>query len=173
MAVLCRLSYSSGMGETGIMIEASRRLRPMLAAALLFLAACGGDSGGGQQGPTLVIETDGSEVEVAVEVADTDRERAQGLMGREELPDDAGMVFLVEEPIPSGFWMKGTLIPLSIAFWGPEERIFRILDMDPCRASPCTVYDPRGEWVGALEVNQGFFREHGVEVGDAVRLEGA
>jgi uncharacterized protein len=144
----------------------------MLAAALLFFSACGGDSGGGgPRGPTLVIETDGGDVEVAVEVADTEEERAQGLMGREDLPADAGMVFLVEEPIPSGFWMKGTLIPLSIAFWGPDERIFRILDMDPCRATPCTVYDPQGEWVGALEVNQGFFQEQSVEVGDAVRLE--
>jgi uncharacterized membrane protein (UPF0127 family) len=67
--------------------------------------------------------------------------------------------------------MKNTLIPLSIAFWGRNDRIFRILDMDPCRAEPCTLYDPQGLWVGALEVNQGFFQDHGVEVGDAVRLE--
>ena len=118
-----------------------------------------------------MIETDSGEVEVAVEVADTEQERTRGLMGREELSPDAGMLFLVDEPVLSAFWMKNTLIPLSIAFWGPDERIFRILDMDPCRAAPCPLYDPRGAWVGALEVNQGFFQEHDVEVGDAVRLE--
>jgi uncharacterized membrane protein (UPF0127 family) len=151
------------------MIEASRRLRPMALAALVLLGACGGQEPAAR--PTLVIETDGGDVEVAVEIADSSDERARGLMGREELADGAGMVFLVGEPVPSAFWMKGTLIPLSIAFWGRDQRIFRILDMDPCRAEPCPLYDPRGQWVGALEVNQGFFRDHGVEVGDAVRLE--
>jgi uncharacterized membrane protein (UPF0127 family) len=142
----------------------------MVAAALILLGACGG----GEEragGPILVIEADGGEVQVAVEIADSPDELATGLMGRERLAQNAGMVFLVEEPVPNPFWMKNTLIPLSIAFWGPDGRIFRILDMDPCRSATCRLYDPRGEWIGALEVNQGFFRDHGVEAGDAVRLE--
>jgi uncharacterized protein len=155
------------------MIEASRSVPPMLAAVFLLLPACASQPESQPQAdePTLVIETDRGKVEVAVEVADTEQERTRGLMGREELNPDAGMLFLVDEPVPGAFWMKNTLIPLSIAFWGPDERIFRILDMDPCRKAPCPFYDPRGEWVGALEVNQGFFREHGVEVGDSVRLD--
>jgi uncharacterized membrane protein (UPF0127 family) len=67
--------------------------------------------------------------------------------------------------------MKDTLIPLSIAFWDREGRIFRILDMEPCREETCRLYEPGGLWWGAVEVNQGFFEDRGVEVGDRVRLE--
>jgi uncharacterized membrane protein (UPF0127 family) len=148
------------------MIEAVRRLRPAIAAALVLLAACGEPAEA-----TLVIETGSDDVEVAVEVADTVRERSVGLMNRTELDPDAGMVFLVPEPTDGAFWMKDTLIPLSIAFWDQEGRIFRILDMEPCRREPCPLYEPGGRWSGAVEVNQGFFQDRGVEVGDRVRLE--
>jgi hypothetical protein len=54
--------------------------------------------------------------EIRVEVARTPEERAQGLMGRERLGKDDGMLFLFEVEDRHGFWMKNTLIPLSIAF---------------------------------------------------------
>jgi uncharacterized protein len=148
------------------MIEAARLLRPAIGAALVLLAACGEPSEA-----TMVIETGSEDVEVRVEVADTVRERSVGLMNRQELGEDAGMVFLVPEPTDGAFWMKDTLIPLSVAFWDREGRIFRILDMEPCRRDPCLLYEPGGRWSGAVEVNQGFFQDRGVEVGDRVRLE--
>ena len=155
------------MRHTGtVMIEAVRRLRPAIALATLLLAACSE-----QPEATVVIDSGSTDVEVAVEVADTNAERARGLMGREELDEDAGMVFLVPEPTPTPFWMKGTLIPLSVAFWDQEGRIFRIHDMEPCREEPCRLYEPGAPWTGALEVNQGFIEEHGVQVGDRIRLE--
>jgi uncharacterized membrane protein (UPF0127 family) len=119
----------------------------------------------------LTISGDGPDVRVQVEIAETAEDKTRGLMGRTSLPEDTGMVFLEEEPVVSGFWMKDTLIPLSIAFWDEDGRIFRILDMEPCLEDSCPTYDPRGAWVGALEVNQGFFEDHGVEVGDRVELE--
>jgi uncharacterized membrane protein (UPF0127 family) len=148
------------------MIEAARVLRPAIGAALVLLAACGEPSEA-----TLVIETGSDDVEVRVEVADTVQERSVGLMNRQELRKDAGMVFLVPEPTDGAFWMKDTLIPLSVAFWDQEGRIFRILDMEPCRRDPCRLYEPGGRWSGAVEVNEGFFQDRGVEVGDRVRLE--
>jgi uncharacterized membrane protein (UPF0127 family) len=171
MAVLCRLSYSSGPYAGHAMIKARGARRPTICAlaavaTAVVLAGCGGDAAK----RTLVIETDEGEVEVAVEVADNLWERARGLMGREELDEDAGMVFLVDEPTSTPFWMKDTLIPLSVAFWDRERRIFRIRHMEPCRAEPCPYYWPGGPWIGALEVNRGFFEEHGVEVGDRVSL---
>jgi uncharacterized protein len=152
------------------MIEAVRRLRPAtaFATALVLMAspACGE-----RPEAALEIDTGQDRVEVDVEVADTLRERAVGLMNREQLDEDAGMVFLVPEPTDGPFWMKDTLIPLSVAFWDREGRIFRILDMEPCREETCPLYEPGGLWWGAVEVNQGFFEDRGVEVGDRVRLE--
>jgi uncharacterized membrane protein (UPF0127 family) len=120
---------------------------------------------------TLSIEGNFGTVQVAVAIAETDEAKSRGLMGVEEMDPDAGMVFLQDEAARISFWMKDTLIPLSIAFWGPNERIATILDMDPCRTNTCPTYDPEIEWVGALEVSQGFFAEHGIEEGAQVRLE--
>lgn len=119
----------------------------------------------------LVIETDQGPVVLDVEIAETRRARAIGLMGRESLPENAGMVFLEREPVRQSFWMKNTLIPLSIAFWDDRNEILTILHMEPCRADPCPTYDPGVAWTGALEVNQGFFSGHGVKVGDQLTVE--
>jgi uncharacterized membrane protein (UPF0127 family) len=157
------------------MIDATRWVRPASAIAVaLLLAGCARTQQPEPPGPprgVLTISGDGPEVRVSVEIAETVEAKQRGLMGRRSLAPDAGMVFLEQEPAVSGFWMKDTLIPLSIAFWDEEGRIFRVIDMEPCLEEPCRTYDPRGAWVGAVEVNQGFFEEHGVEVGDRVKLE--
>jgi uncharacterized membrane protein (UPF0127 family) len=147
----------------------------MTAAAV----ACGGDAGEGEADGadalfsrgTLVIETDGGRVILEVEIAETRRARATGLMGRESLPEDAGMVFLERRPVRQSFWMKNTLIPLSVAVWDTRGEILAILDMEPCQADPCPTYDPGVAWTGAVEVNQGFFSRRGIEVGDQITLE--
>jgi uncharacterized protein len=143
---------------------------PRLACAIFvfFLAGCGGS----HDSPRAVIKTGDDEVVVHVEIADTSAERARGLMGRTELADDAGMVFAFPQGSTTPFWMKDTLIPLSIAYYGADGRIVRILDMEPCRRDPCPVYDPHATYRGALEVNQGEFRRWGVEVGDTLRVIG-
>lgn len=118
----------------------------------------------------LVIEASSGEIRLKVEIAATYESKVKGLMGRRSLPTDAGMVFLRNEPDLGSFWMKNTLIPLSLAVWGPDGRIGSILDMEPCREDPCPLYDPGVSWIGAVEVNQGFFDRSGVEVGDRVRV---
>lgn len=105
-----------------------------------------------------------------VEVADEPAERSVGLMGRTSLPEDRGMVFLFDGPVSTSFWMKDTLIPLSIAFWTEDQRIVAILDMEPCEADPCPTYGPGVPFVGAVEANQGWFERNGVRVGDGVEL---
>jgi uncharacterized protein len=125
-----------------------------------------------RDGPVVLIQTErGEEVAVEVEVADTQAEREVGLMNRESLPEDTGMIFLFEEETSGGFWMKNTLIPLSIAFAGGDGTILRILDMEPCEADPCEIYDPGVFYASALEVNQGAFASWGVEEGDLLTLE--
>ena len=153
-------------------------MRLVLTAILctLALAACGDDDGGGGgggTGPQVLIDTGEEEVAVDVEVADSDEERAAGLMHRELLPADAGMIFVFPEEASGGFWMKNTLIPLSIAFADADGRILRILDMEPCEADPCRIYDPGVSYRSALEVNQGAFSDWGVEEGDRLTLETA
>ena len=142
-------------------------MRPLALSLLVgFVVACGGD-----KEPRVVIQTKADEVNVHVEVADSRRERERGLMGRRELPDDAGMVFVFPTDSTSAFWMKDTLIPLSIAFYDESGRIVRILDMEPCRRDPCALYDPEASYRGALEVNRGAFERWGVRKGDVLRLE--
>jgi uncharacterized membrane protein (UPF0127 family) len=153
------------------MIEAVRLVRPaiVLVIALSGLLPGCSETGGAPEAVLEIRSGDGT-VDVDVEVADTALERSQGLMGREELAADAGMVFLVPEPTATSFWMKDTLIPLSVAFWDQQGRIFRIRHMEPCQREPCPTYQPGAPWTGAVEVNRGFFEAHGVQVGDVVRL---
>jgi uncharacterized protein len=149
-------------------------LAPMSRFALVLvafaLAACGGGGGDGG-GPRIVISTSSGEVTVDVGVADEEAERARGLMGRDRLAQDAGMVFVFPDDVRGPFWMKDTLIPLSIAFYDADGRIVRILDMEPCAQDPCPLYDPGVAYRGALEVNRGAFAEWNVREGDHVRLE--
>jgi uncharacterized protein len=124
-----------------------------------------------ETGPVVLIQTAAGEVAVPVEVADSQEEREVGLMNRESLPPDAGMIFLFDDDTQGGFWMKNTLIPLSIAFADADGTIVSILDMEPCEADPCEIYDPGVPYRSALEVNQGAFADWGVEVGDRLTLE--
>jgi hypothetical protein len=91
-------------------------------------------------------------------------------MGRTSLPADAGMVFTFPDEHEGAFWMKDTLIPLSIAFYAADGRILRILDMTPCTREPCELYDPGVSYRGALEVNRGAFRRWGISEGDRLRI---
>jgi hypothetical protein len=133
---------------------------------VVVLAACGG--GGG---PKAVIETGTGEAVVTVEIADSAAERERGLMGRRQLAQDAGMVFLFPQDTQDAFWMKDTLIPLSIAFYDASGRIVRIFDMVPCKKDPCPTYGPDVSYRGALEVNLGAFARWGVREGDRLRLD--
>ena len=108
-------------------------------------------------------------VDVPVFVADSFQLRRRGLMEREQLPADAGMLFVFDEPTDGGFWMKNTLIPLSIAFIGADRQVLEVADMVPCDADPCPVQRPKVEYRYALEVNRGFFDQHGITSGWMLR----
>ncbi|HEU5225764.1 MAG TPA: DUF192 domain-containing protein [Actinomycetota bacterium] len=145
------------------------RLAPLL---LLVAVACGSaeevsDPNGSA---ALSIRTDDGTISLDVQVADTSEERQTGLMGRESLSPYDGMAFVWQEPLVSTFWMKDTLIPLSIAFWDDDGRIISILDMDPCTEDPCPTYGPDEPFVGAVEVDRGTFERDGVALGDRVHL---
>jgi uncharacterized protein len=119
---------------------------------------------------TAVITTPHARISVRVEIADSEQTRERGLMFRRRLASRAGMAFVFPEDVSAAFWMKNTLIPLSIAFYDARGRIVRIIDMAPCRADPCAIYDPKTTYRGALEVNRGAFRRWKVHVGDRIAL---
>lgn len=103
--------------------------------------------------------------ELRVEVADDGEERALGLMYRDRLPEDQGMLFVYPELDERNFWMKNTRIPLSIAFLADDGTIVHIADMQPQSLALTPSTQPVRY---ALEVNQGWFAQHGVQVGDRV-----
>ena len=119
---------------------------------------------------TLTIEASGGEeVEVRVEIADAPDEQAMGLMNRTALGEHRGMLFVFPSEEERSFWMKNTLIPLSIAYIDAEARIVDIQDMKALDDDP-PHYVSAKPALHALEVNKGFFDERGVKVGDRVRL---
>jgi uncharacterized membrane protein (UPF0127 family) len=165
-----------------------RRLSVLLAALLLAAPACdrAPDPGSRPTSPTsttgvpslfgrgtVTIDVLDATVTLDVEIADTEEAHQQGLMGRTSLPPDSGMVFLFSEEQVRRFWMKDTLIPLSIAFFRADGAIVSIVDMEPCTAEPCHLYGSGVPAQGALEVNQGFFEDHGVRLNDVITVSEA
>lgn len=105
--------------------------------------------------------------EIWVEVAQTPEEQSYGLKGRKHLGKDEGMLFIFDIEDYHAFWMKDTLLPLSIAFIGKDGRIVWITDMKPLTSDS---HVPPKPIRYALEMNKGWFSSHGVKAGDVVRF---
>ncbi len=88
-------------------------------------------------------------------------------MGRESMTEDHGMLFVYDRDSRKSFWMKNTLIPLSIAYIAADGTIREIYDMEPLSTR---IVDSRYSVRYALEVNQGAFQRHGIKEGDKVEF---
>ena len=135
----------------------------------LFILYCG-ISCSSQKLPVqdLTIERNGQEIAfIKAEIAQTQEERNQGLMYRKKLPDGEGMLFVFERDQVLSFWMKNTLLPLSIAFIASDGRIIDIKDMYPHDEN--SVFSSRSVRY-ALEVPQGWFSRAGIQNGDVVKI---
>jgi uncharacterized membrane protein (UPF0127 family) len=158
-----------------VLLERTRRLVPAL---IVFAVACSSVEGTPNVDACASLPWEASFGKSAqqvrsvlqVEIADTDEERAKGLMGVTSLPENHGMAFVWDAPTDGSFWMKDTLIPLSIAFIGSDGRVVTLRDMAPCEADPCATYPATAPYVTAIEANAGWFDAHHVEVGDEVGL---
>ncbi len=126
--------------------------------ALMVLSACSSKL------PTAVLDVGGQRVEV--EIAHTFASRQQGLMHRDQLAEDRGMLFVYSDSRKRAFWMKDTRIPLSIAYADSLGRIVRIADMQPFDTEQVSSLVPARY---ALEMNQGWFERHGVEKGESIK----
>ena len=128
--------------------------------AALFLAAFLSAAPAGAQLPVTELST-GMHL-IRAEVADNAASRAQGLMFRESLPTNAGMVFVFEESAVHCMWMKNTLVALSVAFIDEGGAIINIADMQPrTEQSHCATRPARY----ALEMNKGWFAQRGIKAG--------
>lgn len=104
-------------------------------------------------------------VTVAAEVADSPQERAIGLMGRSSLPVNQGMIFVYPDEAVRSFWMKNTPLPLSIAFIDKLGRVVHIAELKPNDTTPVSSQVPA---MFALEMDSGWFAEHGVTIGQPI-----
>jgi uncharacterized membrane protein (UPF0127 family) len=103
---------------------------------------------------------------INAEVASTPQQREIGLMFRSAMPTSDGMLFIFEQPGQQCFWMRNTLIPLSVAFIGDDGSVVNIDDMKPqtddshCSAKPVRF---------VLEMNEGWFAKRGIKAGARLR----
>ena len=104
---------------------------------------------------------------IKVEVVRTEKEKERGLMFRERLGKDEGMLFVYEREEMLSFWMKNTPLPLSIAFIDKDGRIEDIQDMEPFSLEAHTSTGPARY---ALEMNRGWFAREGIRVGDVIKI---
>jgi len=119
---------------------------------------------------TLVLKTASGDHRFNVEVADTNEERALGLMYRRSLPEDGGMLFLYDRPQPATMWMKNTLIPLDMIFIAADGTVHRIeSNTEPFSTA---LISSEGDVLAVLEVNAGEARKIGLKRGDKVLYPG-
>ncbi|MBB5207553.1 DUF192 domain-containing protein [Chiayiivirga flava] len=132
----------------------------LIALAMTALGGCAGATGpwvelGGQR--------------FFVEIADSDEERARGLMFRDTMARDRGMLFLFERQEPQAFWMRNTRIPLDIFYFDAQRRLVSVAaGVPPCTTPRCPSYPSAGPAQYVLELNAGLSRELKTVAGDAI-----
>ena len=114
----------------------------------------------------LQVRTSRGPVTFQVELADTDEERARGLMFRGSMPADRGMIFVFDQAAPQAFWMQNTYIPLDIIYIGADGRIVSIAKNTPTLSETPIPSGAPARYV--LEINAGLSDRHGIAPGDRV-----
>ncbi len=106
---------------------------------------------------------------IRVELAVTEEERARGLMYREELPEDAGMLFVFSSPAQRHFYMKNTPLPLDIGYFTPDGILQEVYPLHPFDENTVSSRNTRVQF--ALEMNQRWFSENGIRRGARLDLD--
>lgn len=133
----------------------------ILVMTLLVCAACMAE------GPYVELKGE----RFTVEVAESQEKQALGLMFRESMPEDHGMIFLFPAEGMRSFWMKNTKIPLDIFYFDEDLKLVSVSEnTPPCRTSRCPGYPSLGPAKYVLELNAGKAEELGVQPGDELKL---
>jgi uncharacterized membrane protein (UPF0127 family) len=163
----------------------------MVLVLVLGAGACGGDgdavgettapSAASSAGPgepagfdtisVTITEPDGEERSMCLYLADTPELRSRGLMGVTDLGGRDGMLFRYDAPHDGRFWMKDTLLPLSIAFYAEGGAFVSGTDMDPCPpGTDCPFHTADGPYTAAIEVPQGALGDLGLVQGSSLTI---
>ena len=106
-----------------------------------------------------------------VEIAKTEKQREIGLMGRNKLALDNGMLFIFEKQGIQRVWMKNTLIPLDVIFLSAQGKIVSFFKkLQPCKSGNCPIYDSVENAKLMLEVNAGMIDKENIKKGDFINL---
>jgi len=132
----------------------------LLAASLVFLGCHAAD----KKDSTVCIREHCYRVEVAA-----DQEALlTGLMHRDHLDRDSGMLFIFSQATQHSFWMKNTLIPLDMIWLNHVRQVVHIEEnVPPCKQEPCPTYTPKRESIYVLELNAGEVKNKGIREGDS------
>lgn len=136
----------------------------ILSLAMLALTACSADE------PHVLVKGE----RFLVEIADDDASRSQGLMFRDELARNRGMLFIFPDQRLRAFWMRNTRIPLDIIYLDRDLKVVSIsANTPPCRAASnrCPSYPSAGPAQYVLEINAGLAAELGLEPGDRIEAD--
>lgn len=107
----------------------------------------------------------------SVELAETQSQRQYGLMNREDLDPEKGMLFVFEKEGNYSFWMKNTLIPLDIIWINSSREIVHIeRNAQPCTSDYCPSFDPGKNASYVLEINGGLSEKYGINTGDKANI---
>jgi uncharacterized membrane protein (UPF0127 family) len=139
----------------------------LILAVLVFAAGCVGEK---KQAYSSACFPDGSCL--TLEVVETSADRARGLMHRESLPQEFGMLFEFGYDARHSIWMKNMRFPIDIIWLAKDGRVTDVLEnAPPCESDPCPTYLPREKSRYVLETNAGYARAHNTREGEKITLE--
>ena len=130
---------------------------------LIFLVGCA-------KIPNVVINNGQDSIRINVEIADDTEKLMRGLMFREKLEENSGMLFIFSDEDYRHFWMKNTLIPLDMLFISKDFEILDIKYAIPCKQDHCGIYGVSKTVKYVLEVNGNFTIKHNIAIGNKVIL---
>jgi len=141
----------------------------ILAVAVILILILYFISAKGEKRKLTLVNSEDKRIELDVEIANNSITRAKGLMGRSSLGENEGMLFIFNKSGIYSFWMLNTTIPLDAIYLSEEGTVVDIMEMEPCglNITKCRLYTPKAEARYVLEVNQGFSKEHNIEVDDS------
>ena len=129
---------------------------------LIFFVSCTNDF------HQIYIDNGKKLIKINIEIADDNEERVKGLMFREKLDENFGMLFIFDNEEYQTFWMKNTLIPLDMIFIDKNFKIIDIKDAVPCKEEPCALYKSSKPAKYVLEVNGNFTMKNNIKMGDKI-----